>query len=453
MFTTTNPATNETIREWREHDSSKIEAMLEKASSGYAEWRRTTFARRAALMLAVADRLEAEAPELAVVMAREMGKPIKDGEAEAKKCALVCRYYAENAERLLAPVDAPSDASESFVRHDPLGPILAIMPWNYPFWQVFRFAAPTLMAGNVALLKHASNVPECALAIERIFLERGFPDYAFQTMLISVAATRDVIADRRTRGVTLTGSTFAGRKVAEAAGQHLKPMVLELGGSDPFIVLGDADVEEAAQVGATARLLNSGQSCVAAKRFIVVDSIHDAFVERFAAAMTSRAMDDPLKRVTDIGPQARADLRDRLAEQVAKSLRAGARAVCGGAAPDRAGAWYPPTVLVDVEEGMPAADEELFGPVASVIRARDEAHAIAIANQTEYGLGASLWTEDRERARRLVPEIEAGAVFVNGLVKSDPRLPFGGIKDSGFGRELGREGILAFMNAKTVWMK
>jgi succinate-semialdehyde dehydrogenase/glutarate-semialdehyde dehydrogenase len=365
----------------------------------------------------------------------------------------VCRHYAEHARAILAPRLTPSDASESWVRHDPLGPILAIMPWNYPLWQVFRFAAPNLMAGNVGLLKHASNVPECALAIERLFRESGFPEYAFQTLLIGSSSTRGVIADRRVRGTTLTGSTNAGRKVAEASGHALKPMVLELGGSDPFIVLGDADVSDAASVGASARLLNSGQSCIAAKRFIVVDSVHDAFVEKFTAAMKSRTMGDPMNSNTDIGPQARVDLRDQLSSQVSSSVDRGAKLKCGGAAPAEKGAWYPPTVLVDVAEGMPAADEELFGPAAAVIRAKDEAHAIAIANKSDYGLGASLWTADLARARRLAPEIEAGAVFVNGLVKSDPRLPFGGIKDSGFGRELGREGILEFMNTKTVWIK
>lgn len=452
-FSTINPATDSVIREWEEHTPAQVEAMLAKSASGYARWRTTSFAERAIRMLAVADQLEREAPELAKIMAREMGKPIRDGEGEAKKCATVCRYYAENAEALLAPVSSPSDASESHVRYDPLGPILAIMPWNYPLWQVYRFAAPNLMAGNVCLLKHASNVPECALAIERIFRENLFPDEAFQTLLISAKMVRDVIADRRVRAATLTGSTKAGRKVAAAAGEFLKPMVLELGGSDPFIVLADADIKEAAKVGATARLLNSGQSCIAAKRFIVVDAVHDAFVEAFAAEVSARKMGDPMDRATDIGPQARGDLRDELAQQVTTSITAGARAICGGIAPSQKGAWYPPTVLVDVKDGMPAADEELFGPVASVIRAKDTSHAIQIANQTLYGLGASLWTKDTALARQLIPDIEAGAVFVNGLVKSDPRLPFGGIKDSGFGRELGREGILAFMNAKTVWIK
>jgi len=452
-FVTINPATEEPIREWEEDSHATIDQKIQKASTGFREWRRTAFSRRAELMLAVADRVEAEAESLAVTMAREMGKPIKDGVAEARKCATVCRHYAEHAEAILAPRLTPSDATESWVRHDPLGPILAIMPWNYPLWQVFRFAAPNLMGGNVGLLKHASNVPECALTIERLFRESGFPEFVFQTLIISSEATKRVIADKRVRGTTLTGSTTAGRKVAEASGHALKPMVLELGGSDPFIVLADADLSDAASVGATARLLNSGQSCIAAKRFIVVDSVHDAFVEKFTTAMKSRIMGDPLHRDTDIGPQARVDLRDQLSEQVTRSCDRGANARCGGAAPSSKGAWYPATVLTDVTEGMPAADEELFGPVAGVIRAKDESHAIAIANRTDFGLGASLWTTDLARARRLVPEIDAGAVFVNGLVKSDPRLPFGGIKDSGFGRELGREGILEFMNAKTVWIR
>ncbi len=385
-------------------------------------------------------------------MALEMGKPLAQGEAEAEKCAWACEYYAERAADFLADQPHESDATRSFVRFDPLGPVLAVMPWNFPFWQVFRFAAPTLMAGNTGLLKHASNVPRCALQIEEVFRDAGFPDGVFRTLLIGAEAVARLIADPRVRAVTLTGSERAGTAVAAQAGRHLKKSVLELGGSDPFIVLEDADIDLAARTAADARLINSGQSCIAAKRFIVVERVFERFLERFVAEMGARRLGDPLASGTQVGPQARADLRDTLHRQVEESRRRGASVLLGGQVPPGPGAFYPPTVLAAVEAGMPAFDEEVFGPAAAVIRARDEGESIRLANASTFGLGASLWTQDRARAERLVGEIEAGAVFVNGLVKSDPRLPFGGVKRSGYGRELSEYGIREFVNVKSVWM-
>jgi succinate-semialdehyde dehydrogenase/glutarate-semialdehyde dehydrogenase len=385
-------------------------------------------------------------------MVEEMGKPIGAAEAEIDKCAWVCRHYAENGEALLEPRVVETDASRSFVRFDPLGPVLAVMPWNFPFWQVFRFAAPALMAGNVGLLKHASNTTGCAFAIERVFAEAGLPSGAFQVLAIPSETVERVIRDPRVRAVTLTGSEPAGRAVSTAASDEIKKSVLELGGSDPFVVLADADVEKAAEVGAQARMINSGQSCIAAKRFIVEDPVKDAFVEAFVARVARMKVGDPMKPETDIGPLARRDLVDDLEEQVKGSLSAGARAELGGERLEGAGFFYAPTVLLDVTPEQPAFLEETFGPVAAVVGAANEDEALRLANATSFGLGASLWTRDRERAERLVPLVEAGAVFVNGLVKSDPRLPFGGVKRSGFGRELGEEGIREFVNVKSVWM-
>jgi succinate-semialdehyde dehydrogenase/glutarate-semialdehyde dehydrogenase len=385
-------------------------------------------------------------------MALEMGKPIAQGEAEVDKCALTCEYYAEHAEAMLAEQPRQIDAARSYVRFDPLGPVLAVMPWNFPFWQVFRFAAPALMAGNAAVLKHASNVPRCALQIEEVFGDAGFPRGLFATALVGSAAVGGLIADPRIVAVTLTGSEHAGRQVAERAGRELKKTVLELGGSDPFIVLADADVAAAARTAADARLVNSGQSCIAAKRFIVVEPVADAFIARFADELRARRLGDPLARDTQVGPQARVDLRDDLHRQVAESVKRGARLVLGGEVPAGRGAFYPPTLLSAVDKGMPAFDEETFGPVAAVIRAKDEGDAIRLANDSQFGLGAALWTQDRARAERLAARIEAGAVFVNGLVKSDPRLPFGGIKRSGYGRELSEYGIREFVNIKSVWI-
>ena len=385
-------------------------------------------------------------------MVEEMGKPIGAAEAEVAKCAWACRHYAENGEALLAPRTVVTDASRSFVRFDPLGPVLAVMPWNFPFWQVFRFAAPALMAGNVGLLKHASNTTGCAFAIERIFAEAGLPDGTFQVLAIRSHTVERVIRDPRVRAVTLTGSEPAGRAVSAAASDEVKKSVLELGGSDPFVVLADADVEKAAEVGAQARMINSGQSCIAAKRFIVEEAVKDAFVEAFVARVADMKVGDPMKRETDIGPLARRDLVDDLQEQVKGSLAAGARAELGGERLDGPGFFHAPTVLVDVTPEQPAFIEETFGPVAAIVGAADEDDALRLADATPFGLGASLWTRDIEKAERLVPLVEAGAVFVNGLVKSDPRLPFGGVKRSGFGRELGEEGIREFVNVKSVWI-
>ena len=390
--------------------------------------------------------------EYARTMTLEMGKPIVQGEAEVDKCAWVCEYYADHAEAFLAEQPRETEASRSYVRFDPLGPVLAVMPWNFPFWQVFRFAAPALMAGNAGVLKHASNVPRCALAIEEVFREAGFPRGLFSTVLVGSSSVAALIANPRIVAVTLTGSDRAGSKVAEQAGRELKKTVLELGGSDPFIVLADADLAAAARTAAEARLINSGQSCIAAKRFIVVEPVADQFLDRFLDELRSRRMGDPLVRGTQVGPQARLDLRDSLHEQVAESVKRGAKLLLGGEVPAGKGAFYPPTLLAAVDKGMPAFDEETFGPVAAVIRAKDAADAVRLANDSAFGLGASLWTQDRARAERMAAQIEAGSVFVNGVVKSDPSLPFGGIKRSGYGRELSEYGIREFVNIKSVWI-
>jgi succinate-semialdehyde dehydrogenase / glutarate-semialdehyde dehydrogenase len=409
-------------------------------------------AERAVLMHAAARVLRTGKSEYAATMTREMGKPIVQAEAEVEKCAGTCDYYADHAEAFLAEQPRETDASRSYVRFDPLGVILAVMPWNFPFWQVFRFAAPALMAGNASVLKHASNVPRCALQVEDVFRRAGFPEGLFRTVLADAAVVKHIIADPRIAAVTLTGSERAGIAVAEQAGRQLKKTVLELGGSDPFIVLADADVDAAATAATDARLVNSGQSCIAAKRFIVVEAVADRFLERFKAEMASRKMGDPTARETQVGPQARVDLRDALHEQVAESVKRGAHALLGAEVPAGKGAFYPPTLLSAVDRGMPAFDEETFGPVAAVTRAKDEADAIRLANDSPFGLGAALWTRDRARAERLAARIEAGAVFVNGIVKSDPRMPFGGIKRSGYGRELSEYGIREFVNIKPIWI-
>jgi succinate-semialdehyde dehydrogenase/glutarate-semialdehyde dehydrogenase len=447
-----NPATGEVLENFPETGGGEIERTLAAAYKTFQQWRRSPFAVRSKLMRAAARILRERKEKYARTMALEMGKPVVQGEAEVEKCASCCDYYAEQAEPFLAHQERQTDASRSYVRFDPLGPVLAIMPWNFPFWQVFRFAAPALMAGNAGILKHASNVSRCALDIEEVFRDAGFPENLFRALLVGSDKVAALIADPRIRAVTLTGSDSAGSKVAEQAGRELKKTVLELGGSDPFIVLEHADVEKAAQAAADARLINGGQSCIAAKRFIVIAEVEEKFIQRFVAAMAAHKIGDPLDRTTQVGPQARHDLRDSLHRQVEESIKRGAKLLLGGRVLEGPGAFYPPTVLAGVTKGMAAFDEETFGPVAAVIRAENEAGAIGLANDSMFGLGSALWTENRERAERIAGEIEAGSVFVNGMVKSDPRLPFGGIKRSGYGRELSEYGIREFMNIKSVWI-
>jgi succinate-semialdehyde dehydrogenase/glutarate-semialdehyde dehydrogenase len=447
-----NPTTGEVIETFPETSPAALEASLARAWEAFLDWRRVPFDGRADRLRAAARALRAHKAAFARTMALEMGKPVVQGEEEVEKCAWGCEFYADHGAAMLADEPRTTEAARSYVRFDPLGPVLAVMPWNFPFWQVFRFAAPALMAGNAALLKHASNVPRCGLEIEAVLEGSGLPSGLFRTLLLASERVGDVIADPRVRAATLTGSERAGSRVAERAGREIKKTVLELGGSDPFVVLADADLEGAARTAAAARLVNSGQSCIAAKRFVVVDAVFDAFLARFVAAMEAARMGDPLDRGTQVGPQARHDLREALHRQVEESVRRGADLRLGGRIPPGPGAFYPPTVLTAVEPGMPAFDEETFGPVAAVVRARDEAEAIALANRSTFGLGASLWTADRERGARLAAEIEAGVVFVNGQVRSDPRLPFGGVKRSGYGRELSEHGIREFVNVKTVWI-
>jgi succinate-semialdehyde dehydrogenase/glutarate-semialdehyde dehydrogenase len=448
-----NPATGELIREYPEHDETGAAARLERAAQAFSSWRKVPFAERARLMTRVGDLLRERAGDYGRLITEEMGKTLAAAEGEVEKCAWVCEFYAKNAERFLSAETVSTDASRSLVRYDPIGPVLAIMPWNFPFWQVFRFAAPALMAGNVGLLKHAGNVPGTALAIEEVFRDAGFPEGVFTTLLVPSSRVSDLISHPAVRAVTLTGSEGAGMAVAAEAGRHLKKTVLELGGSDPFIVLADADPVETAKQAAKARTINSGQSCIAAKRFIVEEPIADRFEEEMVKAMEALKVGDPLDRGTEVGPMAREDLLDDLDDQVRRSVAAGAVLRTGGRRIGGGGWFYAPTLLSGVKPGMPAFDEETFGPVAAVIRARDTAEAVELANRSRYGLGASVWTSDPARAEALAAEIEAGSVFVNGIVKSDPRLPFGGIKNSGYGRELSDVGIREFVNIKTVWVK
>jgi succinate-semialdehyde dehydrogenase / glutarate-semialdehyde dehydrogenase len=448
-----DPSTGATIATYRTHDADAVEGRLARAWEGFLGWRETSFDERGDLLRSAAAQLETRRSELAELMVREMGKTISAAEAEVDKCVKVCRYEADHGEANLAHDVIETEAARSYVRFDPLGPLLAVMPWNFPLWQVFRALAPATMAGNTVLLKHASNVPGTALAIEEVLREAGAPEGVFTTLLIGSDLVEGVIADDRVRAVTITGSVPAGRKVAAAAGEHLKPSVLELGGSDPFLVLEDADVEVAARVARDSRLLNNGQSCISAKRFVVVDAVADRFVEAFVAAVEESVVGDPMDRATTLGPLARPDLRDDLHEQVRATVDSGATLLTGGTAIDRPGFYYAPTVLDRVDPGMTAAQEETFGPAAAVLRVPDEDAAIHVANDTDFGLGASIWTEDLERGERVAARIEAGCVFVNELVKSDPRVPFGGVKDAGYGRELGSYGIKSFVNAKTVWVE
>jgi succinate-semialdehyde dehydrogenase / glutarate-semialdehyde dehydrogenase len=451
-FQSVNPATGQVIETFAETSPDALDRILERADAASRAWSRVALRERAERLRVAARILRERKDAYGRTMALEMGKPLAQGVGEAEKCAWACEYYADQGEGFLAPQPRTTDASKSYVRFDALGSVFAIMPWNFPFWQVFRFAAPALVAGNAGILKHAPNVSRCALEIEQVFREAGFPDGLFRAVLLSNEGAGRVIADPRVHAVTLTGSDRAGSQVAEQAGRHLKKTVLELGGSDPFIVLEDADLDRAVLTAAEARLINSGQSCIAAKRFIVVESVAERFVGQFAAALKGRKVGDPLDPATQVGPQARLDLRENLHSQVQESVKRGARLLLGGTVAPGPGAFYPPTLLVAVEPGMPAFDQETFGPVAAVIVAKDEADAIRLANASRYGLGASVWTADRERGERIARDLEVGSVFVNGLVKSDPRLPFGGVKRSGYGRELSEYGLREFVNVKTVWV-
>lgn len=448
-----NPASGELLSRYEEMSPQSVADIIEQAHRAFLEWRRVPLGERTKLLSNAAQILRDRAADYGRLMAREMGKPLRDGIAEAQKCALACDYYAEHGEGLLANEAVKTEAHKSFVTFNPLGVVLAVMPWNFPFWQVFRFAAPGLAAGNAAVLKHASNVPGCALAIEEIFRTAGFPQNLFRTLLIRNQEVTAVIENPLVRAATLTGSGPAGRAVASRAGALLKKTVLELGGSDPYLILEDADLEVAAEVSAKGRLVNSGQSCIAAKRFIVVEKVRKDFEERFVRRMQAVRVGDPLEEQTVVGPLARHDLRDALHRQVQLSIDKGARCLLGGSIPQGRGAYYPPTVLGDVRKGMPAYDEELFGPVAAVIPVRDEEEAIATANDSPFGLGGCVITRDRMRGERIAAErIDSGMVFVNEPVRSDPRLPFGGIKESGYGRELSGYGIKEFVNIKTVYV-
>jgi succinate-semialdehyde dehydrogenase / glutarate-semialdehyde dehydrogenase len=448
-----NPATGGVVATHDEMKPDVVADIVESVHAAALDWRHASYADRAVPMRKAAEILRKEARDFAHLMAREMGKPVRDGVAEAQKCATACDYFAEHAAKFLAREVVKTEARSSFVTFNPLGVVLAVMPWNFPFWQVFRFAAPGLMAGNAAVLKHASNVPGCAIAIEEIFRRAGFPENVFRTLMIGNRQVDAVIEHPRVRAVTLTGSGPAGRAVAAKAGQLLKKTVLELGGSDPYLVLEDADLDVAAAVCTKARLVNSGQSCIAGKRFIVVERVRAGFEERFVKRMAAAKMGDPLDEATEVGPQARADLRDTLQRQVDGSLAKGAKCLLGGSIPGGPGAFYPPTILTHVRPGMPSFDEELFGPVAAVVPVRDEAEAIAMANASSFGLGGAVITRDVARGERIAADlIESGCVFVNDAVRSDPRLPFGGIKESGYGRELASYGIREFVNIKSVYV-
>jgi succinate-semialdehyde dehydrogenase / glutarate-semialdehyde dehydrogenase len=453
MIATINPATGETLKTFEPLSETQLDAKLQTAIQTFRSQRDSAIADREQMLLRAADILENEKAIFGRLMTVEMGKPIKSAEQEAEKCAWVCRYYAENARRHLADEVISTSASKSYVSFQPLGPILAVMPWNFPFWQVFRFAAPALMAGNVCLLKHASNVPQCALAIEDIFQRAGFPLGSFQTLLIGSDAVQRVLEDKRVAAATLTGSEPAGRSVAAIAGKQIKKTVLELGGSDPFIVMPSADINDAVATGVRARTINNGQSCIAAKRFIVAASIYEQFERRFVEAMQALRVGDPLSSETDIGPLATEQILKDIDGQVNKSVAAGATVLTGGKRLPGPGYFYEPSVLSNIPESAPAYCEELFGPVALLFRVPNLDEAIALANSSPFGLGASAWTNDGQQRARFVSELEAGSVFVNGMVASDPRLPFGGVKHSGYGRELGEFGIREFVNVKTIWIK
>lgn len=452
-LTSINPANGEVIRIWSVHTPAEVESLLQRSAQAWQSWKRTSFAERAVPMRRIAALLRERQEELALLMAQEMGKPLAAGRGEALKCAWVCEYYAEQTETMLRPQPVEAGGRRSSIHFQPLGPVLAIMPWNFPLWQVFRFAAPALMGGNTSVLKHAPNVPGCAAAIEALFAEAGFPEGVFVNLRLANEQVAAVIAHPVIQAVTLTGSTRAGQAVAAQAGAVLKKTVLELGGSDPYLILEDADLDLAAEICANSRLINSGQSCIAAKRFVVVAAVREAFESKLVAAMAQAVLGHPCDPATTLGPQARADLRAELHRQVSSSLAQGARCLLGGELPAGPGFYYPATVLTDVRPGMTAFEEELFGPVAAVVPVQDEAEAIALANRSNFGLGAAVFSRDLERAERIAcEELEAGCCFVNALVASDPRLPFGGIKQSGYGRELSDLGLKEFMNIKTVFV-
>lgn len=447
-----NPYTGRTLRRFRPFAASKVERILAQSQRATAQWRDTAFAERARLMRRAAELLRERQDELARLMALEMGKPVTDGRAEAQKCALCCEYYAEHAQAFLADEEVQTEARRSFISHEPLGVVLAVMPWNFPLWQVVRFAAPALMAGNVGLLKHASNVPQCALALEKIFHDAGFPPATFRTLLIGSDLVGKLIEDDRVRAVTLTGSEAAGAEVAATAGRHIKKTVLELGGSDAFVVLADADLALAAKTAAQARMINAGQSCIAAKRFIVEKPVVKEFISQLKTHLLAMRTGDPLRDDTQYGPLARPDLADELTEQVNDSVQAGARVELFGGQSRPGTALFRPMILSNVKSGQRAYHEELFGPVALVLEARDADDAIRLANDSRFGLGAAIWTRDVRRGEALARRVEAGAVFVNALVKSSPEMPFGGVKKSGYGRELSYLGIREFVNQKSVWV-
>ena len=454
MLYSINPANGKTIASYEEMDSNQISDIIETAHRKFLSWKETDFKFRKQKMKKAASVLRDKKEKFAKLMTSEMGKPIAQSRAEVEKCAWVCEYFADNAEEFLKDEQVQTDATKSFVTYQPLGVVLAVMPWNFPFWQVFRFAAPNLMAGNAGILKHSSNVSGCSLAIEEIFLKAGFPKGLFSSILVPSQKMDTVIEEKKIKAVTLTGSVPAGRSVAKKAGEMLKKTVLELGGSDPYVILDDADLETAADICATSRLLNGGQSCIAAKRFIVTSKIYDKFIDLFLNKMNEKKMGDPLDEKNYLGPQASVQLRDELHQQVMNSINKGAKLLLGGEVPDNVGAYYPPTILTNVKKGMPAYDEELFGPVAAVIKAEDEEEAIKYANDTTFGLGAAVFTKDEHRGELIAKEkLNAGCCFVNDFVKSDPRLPFGGINDSGYGRELAVFGIKEFVNIKTVYVK
>jgi succinate-semialdehyde dehydrogenase/glutarate-semialdehyde dehydrogenase len=453
-LTSIDPTTGKEIASYEIHDEKKVEQALKQSRKTFEEWRVLPFAKRAIVLKNIAKEIRKEKDRLVKLAVKEMGKPISQGYYEVEKCASTLEFYANNGAKFLADQVVKTDARKSYVSYQPLGVVLAIMPWNFPYWQVFRAMAPITMAGNVIILKHASNVSGCALAIEKLILKAGAPKGLLQTLLIPSSRVEKLIDDPRIAAVTLTGSTAAGSKVAEAAGRNLKKQVLELGGSDPYVILEDADLNIAVEIAVRGRLVNSGQSCIAAKRFVVVNPVYKEFVERYTEQMKKATYGDPIDEKSRIGPMARVDLRDQLHEQVLKSVEKGAKVMCGGFIPEGPGAFYPPTVLTRVKKGMPAYDDELFGPVAAIIEAKDEKDAMRIANDSIYGLGAGIISKNRARAEKLAAEeLQAGSCFVNDFVHSDPHLPFGGTKQSGYGRELGSFGIHEFVNIKTVYVK